>query len=202
MGLRLEIYNDNYVGLVADFSRTENDKNFCASNSIDEAITYFDLYLDERTHRLKRNDPNQKVVDKLAINLENVEVFQTQLEAITSTLTDEEALKMSLLFEEWNPVKDYSLNDRVRYEGVLYKCLQAHTAQSDWSPVVAPSLWAEVLLNPSIEGPQAWTQPGANNGYMQGNQVEHNGKVWESQIDNNVWEPGVVGTESLWVEVI
>ena len=58
-----------------------------------------------------------------------------------------------------------------------------------------------MLLDPSIEGPQAWIQPGANNAYKQGDQVEHNGKVWESQIDNNVWEPGIVGTESLWVEI-
>ena len=202
MGLRLEVYNNNYVGLVADFGRTENQKDFCVSNNIEEAMVYFDLYLDEKSNRLKRNDPNQKVVDKLAINIENVEDFQEQLIAITNTLTDEDALKMSLLFEEWSPVKVYNSNDRVRYEGVLYKCLQAHTAQMDWNPIVASSLWAEVLVNPSISGPQAWVQPGANNAYMQGDQVEHNGKVWESQVDNNVWEPGVAGTESLWVEVI
>lgn len=202
MGLRLEVYNENFVGLIADFNLTSDSAEFCSSNNIDDAIAYFDLYIDPRTNRLKRNDPNQRVVDKLAISIDNIEVFQEQLEAVTDTLTDEDALKYNLLFEEWSPVGQYKTDDRVRYKGVLYKCLQAHGAQQDWYPLAAPSLWAQVLLDPSIEGPQAWIQPGSNNAYKQGDQVEHNGKVWESQIDNNVWEPGIVGTESLWVEVI
>lgn len=201
MGLRLEVYNENFVGLVADFNYVEDSLEFCSSNSIDEAMKYFDLYLDPKTNRLKRNDPNQKVVDKLAITIENIDTFQEQLEAITDQLPDEEALKYNLLFEEWSPTGQYEIGDRIRYDGVLYKCLQAHEAQQDWYPLVAPSLWAQVLIDPSISGPQAWTLPGANNAYMQGDQVEHNGKVWESQVDNNVWEPGIVGTESLWVEV-
>lgn len=202
MGLRLEVYNENFVGLIADFNFVNDSAEFCSSNDVDDAIAYFDLYLDPKTNRLKRNDPNQKVVDKLAISIDNIDVFQKQLEAVTDALTDEDALKYNLLFEEWSPAGQYEINDRVRYEGVLYKCLQAHGAQQDWYPVAAPSLWAQVLLDPSIAGPQAWIQPGANNAYMQGDQVEHNGKMWESQVDNNVWEPGAVGTESLWVEVI
>lgn len=202
MGLRLEIYNENFVGLIADFNFVNDSAEFCSSNNIDDAIAYFDLYLDPKTNRLKRNDPNQRVVDKLAITIDNIDTFQEQLEAVTDQLPDEEALKYNLLFEEWSPVGQYKIGDRIRYYGVLYKCLQAHDAQQDWHPLAAPSLWAQVLIDPSISGPQAWVQPGANNAYMQGDQVEHNGKVWESQVDNNVWEPGIVGTESLWVEVI
>ena len=26
-------------------------------------------------------------------------------------------------------------------------------------------------------------------------------KTWESLVDNNVWEPGALGTESLWKDV-
>ena len=202
MGLRLEVYNENFVGLIADFSFVNDSAEFCSSNNIDDAIAYFNLYLDPKTNRLKRHDPNQKVVDKLAISIDNIDTFQEQLEAVTDQLPDEEALKYNLLFEEWSPVGQYDVGDRIRYDGVLYKCLQAHDAQRDWYPLVAPSLWAQVLIDPSISGPQPWVQPGANNAYMQGDQVEHNGKVWESWVDNNVWEPGTVGTESLWVEVI
>ena len=46
-----------------------------------------------------------------------------------------------------------------------------------------------------------WEQPGSTNGYSKGDKVTHNGKTWESLVDNNVWEPGVIGTESLWKEV-
>lgn len=201
MGLRLEVYNENFVGLIADFNFVTDSNEFCSSNNIDDAIAYFDLYLDPRTNRLKRNDPNQKVVDKLAIDINSIDDFQEQLEAVTDTLSDADALKYNLLFEEWNKAASYDTDDRVRHYGVLYKCLQGHTAQEDWAPSAAPSLWAEVLLDPSISGPQDWQQPGANNGYAQGDQVIHNGKVWESQVSNNVWEPGSVGTESLWTEV-
>lgn len=201
MGLRLEVYNENFVGLIADFNYVENSAEFCSSNNIDEAIAYFDLYLDPKTNRLKRNDPNQKVVDKLAISIDNIDAFQEQLEAITDVLTDEDALKYSLLFEEWSPVAQYNINDRVRYDGVLFKCLQAHSAQQGWSPLSAPSLWAQVLIDPAITGPQPWVQSDSTNGYMQGDQVEYNGQIYESQIDNNVWEPGAVGTESLWLVI-
>lgn len=202
MGLRLEVYNENFVSLIAEFAYTEDSSEYCSSNNVDEAMAYFDLYIDPRTNRLKRNDPNQKVVDKLAIDINSIDDFQTQLGVITGSLNDDDALRFNLLFEEWSPVKNYIPGDRVRFEGVLYKCLLAHNSQLDWEPINTPSLWAEVLLDPSLSGPQAWVQPGANNGYLQGDQVEHNGKIWESQIDNNVWEPGIAGTESLWVEVI
>lgn len=202
MGLRLEVYNENFVGLIADFNYVTDSPTFCSSNNIEDAMVHFDLYIDERTRRLKRNDPNQKVVDQLAITVETVDEFQDQLEVLTKNLSDADALQCLLLFADWNSSEAYEVDDRVRYNGVLYKCLQAHQAQMDWNPIDAPSLWAQVLLNPSVAGPQNWIQPGANNGYAQGDQVNHNGKVWESQVDNNVWEPGTVGTDSLWVEVV
>lgn len=201
MGLRLELYADNFVGLVADFSLADNTPEFCTTNNIDEAMTYFDLYLEPKTNRLKKNDPNQRVVDKLAITIDEVDAFQEQLEAITNTLTDEDALSFNLLFEEWSPVGVYNINDRVRHEGVLYKSLLAHEAQQGWSPAVAPSLWAQILIDPEVEGPQEWIQPGPDNAYHQGDRVIHNGIAYESQIDNNIWEPGVVGTESLWLVI-
>ena len=39
-------------------------------------------------------------------------------------------------------------------------------------------------------------------GYQQGDKVTHNGKTWESNFaGENVWEPGTLGTENLWIEV-
>ena len=48
-----------------------------------------------------------------------------------------------------------------------------------------------------------WQQPiaGITNKYQQGAIVRHNGKLWQSAYPGqNVWEPGVLGTETLWVE--
>lgn len=199
MGLRLEVYNENYVGLVADFNFVENSKEFCTSNNIEEAMEYFDLYLDERTRRLKRNDPNQRIVDKLAINIENIEMFQKQLEAITDTLTDEEAKGLSLLFEEWRPSEVYKIGDRIRYNGVLYKCLEDNNATMETPPSVMPSVWTEIFAETVSEEIPAWEQPEEGNGYADGDRVIHNDIIYISQVDNNIWEPGTAGTESLWI---
>jgi len=88
--------------------------------------------------------------------------------------------------------KTYSVNDRVSHEGILYKCLQAHSAQADWTPDAAVSLWVRVD-NPTEEWPE-WIQPvGAQDAYPLGAKVSHNGARWISDVNNNVWEPGVYG---------
>lgn len=113
---------------------------------------------------------------------------------------DEVAATAAFAFEPWDAAGAYEVGDRVRYADVLYKCLTAHTAQESWTPDVSPSLWAKVLIpDPSVI--PEWEQPGSTNGYSKGDKVTHNGKTWESLADNNVWEPGAVGTESLWKEV-
>ena len=123
------------------------------------------------------------------------------IENLSSTLPDNEAIEAVELFPRWGGFsKEYSMGDRVRYEGILYKCLQAHTSQETWTPTDAPSLWARVLIPDPTVIPE-WIQPDSTNPYMRGDKVTHNGKTWESLIDNNVWEPGTIGTESLWKEV-
>lgn len=92
----------------------------------------------------------------------------------------------------WRSGVTYEAGKRVRYNDVLYKCIQTHTSQSDWTPTAAPSLWAEVL----IEDPNTvskWKQPESTNPYMKGDKVKHKGKTWVCTCDNNVWEPGVYG---------
>ena len=58
----------------------------------------------------------------------------------------------------------------------------------------------KVLIPTSSEIPE-WEQPSSTDPYMKGDKVKHNGKTWKSLVDNNVWEPGATGTESLWAEV-
>ena len=111
------------------------------------------------------------------------------------SLPDEFAWESPELFEKWETGIEYELGDRRAYKNVLYSCLQSHTSQDDWTPDVAVSLWAKVL-NPGPEIPE-WEQPSSTNPYMKGDKVRHNDKVWVSDIDNNVWEPGVYG----WTEV-
>lgn len=126
--------------------------------------------------------------------LEGAKVLRAAMDAAAAALTDEQALKAAAIYPLWNSSAAYAAGDRVRYDGVLYKCLQAHTAQPSWTPTAAPSLWAKVLVS-DTGAPLPWEQPESTNPYMKGDKVTHAGKTWVSTIDNNVWEPGVYGWE-------
>jgi chitodextrinase len=132
--------------------------------------------------------------------LEAAQKIRAVMDTAAGMLTDEQALKVTALYPLWDAAKTYAVGDRVRYAGNLYRCLTAHTAQAAWTPADAPSLWAKVLTDPS-GAILPWVQPDSTNPYAKGDKVTHNGKTWESLVDNNVWEPGVTGTESLWKEV-
>lgn len=127
-------------------------------------------------------------------------VLRATMDKAGAMLTDEQALQVTTLYHLWDTTKTYAVGDRVRYAGNLYRCLQPHTAQETWNPADAPSIWAKVLTDPSGTI-LPWEQPGSTNPYMKGDKVTHIGKTWESLVDNNVWEPGAVGTENLWKEV-
>ena len=128
--------------------------------------------------------------------LEAAKVLRAAMDAAAAALTDEQALKAAALYPAWSAQDTYDAGERVRFDGALYKCLQPHAAQPDWTPAAAPSLWAKVLTSETGE-PLPWEQPESTNPYMQGDKVTHGGKTWVSAIDNNVWEPGVYGWEVL-----
>lgn len=132
--------------------------------------------------------------------LESAKKLRAYLDKAGTMLTDEQAIEVAPIYTNWAEDGIYVAGDRRRYKEVLYKCLTDHMAQESWTPDVSPSLWAKILTDPS-GGILPWTQPDSTNAYAKGDKVTHNGKIWESLIDNNVWEPGVVGTESLWQQV-
>lgn len=109
-------------------------------------------------------------------------------------LSDKEALEGVELFPQWDGEAAYQKDQRVRYEGILYRCLQDHTAQPGWTPTAAPSLWARVLIEDPDTVPE-WVQPDSTNPYMKGDRVTYQGKVWRSLVDQNTWVPGEYGWE-------
>lgn len=110
--------------------------------------------------------------------------------------SDEDALNAIELYPEWKSGVAYEDVKRVRYNGVLYKCITAHDSQDTWTPTDAPSLWTKVLIPSPTEIPE-WEQPESTNPYTKGDKVKHNGKTWVSTTDGNVWEPGVYGWEEV-----
>lgn len=96
------------------------------------------------------------------------------------------------MFASWAVGVNYGIGALRQYNGKLYKCAQAHTSQKDWTPDVSPALWA-VAGDPREEYP-AWSQPiGAHDAYLSGDKVTHTNAKWISDVDGNVWEPGVYG---------
>ena len=125
---------------------------------------------------------------------EKLNAIINALIAMRDAVDDSIALTAKDLYPDWRKDTPYTTGYRVLHVGILYRCLQDHTSQSTWAPTDAPSLWARVLI-PDPEVIPEWIQPDSTNPYMRGDKVSHNGKTWESSIDNNVWEPSVYGWE-------
>ena len=111
-------------------------------------------------------------------------------------LDDETALDVLVLFQEWQSGKAYAADERIRYGDKLYRCVQAHTSQADWTPDVTPALWTEVAKPGEIP---VWKQPsGAQDAYMKGDRVHYPTKedpVYICTVDYNVYAPDVYGWE-------
>lgn len=111
-----------------------------------------------------------------------------------SYLYDDQAETVTELFDKWETNTQYAVGDRRQYGGLLYRCIQGHTSQDDWTPDKTFALWVRTWTDPFPE----WVQPtGAHDAYNKGDKVSHLEKHWESDIDANVYEPGVYGWSEL-----
>lgn len=112
------------------------------------------------------------------------------LKRLRASATDESALDAIDLYPAWRTGTAYTMDERIRYGATLYRCVQSHTSQVDWTPDVTPALWTVVSLD---EWPE-WVQPtGAQDAYDLGAKVSHLDAHWTSDYDNNTWEPSVFG---------
>ena len=133
----------------------------------------------------------------MSLIVDKAKELKAAIDNVAANATDEIAAKSAILYEEWNgDSKTYKEGQRLNYGGSLYKVLQDHTSQDDWTPDVSHSLFAKVLIPDENVIPE-WEQPDSTNTYSKEDKVTHNGKVWVSDVDNNSWEPGVYG----WSEV-
>lgn len=169
------------------------------ANGFKEVINVVPSY--DASKQIVKQDGFTEAKDSITINyvVEDNPSFQEEQYAIqknlalcflAENLSDEQALQVPMLFEEFDGSGvAYKVGKKVIYKGVLYKVIQAHTSQSDWTPDIAVSLFAKVI-NETVDGSiPEFVQPGSTNPYMKGDKVLFNGKVYESLIDNNVWSP-------------
>lgn len=117
-----------------------------------------------------------------------MQAVKTMLASSVENLSDEEALNVAALYPTWSSKIGMQVNagERYWYDGKLYKVVQTHTEQEDWTPDVSASLFTEV----SIEEWPEWVRPtGAQDAYMAGDKVTFEGKRYISIIDSNTWSP-------------
>lgn len=121
--------------------------------------------------------------------------LRRMIEKASVSLSDDDALEAVELYPAWKTDTAYAVDKRIRYGETLYRCVQAHTSQDNWTPDITPALWTVVSLD---EFPE-WVQPtGAQDAYRLGYKVSHLDKHWQSTIDYNTYEPGVYG----WDEIV
>ena len=120
--------------------------------------------------------------------------FIEAFKKLRGLVSDEISLQVPNLYPEWKAKTAYIIGERVLYNEVLYKVLQDHISQEAWTPVDAPSLFAQVLIPDENVVPE-WIQPDSTNAYMTGDKIIYNGKTYVSIIDNNIWAPDAYGWE-------
>jgi len=107
----------------------------------------------------------------------------------------DELLSIYPVWSEYSDGTALAVGLLLTHSGNLYKVIQAHNKQSDWSPNIVPALF--VKLSPAGVIAE-WVQPaGAHDAYNKGDKVTFNGVVYESTINANVWAPNVYG----WITV-
>lgn len=182
---------DNRVNLIVSMATDENSEYFFNSDSIAAAIQYFKLY--EKNGQLYQKTAEEDALEEIGIGASDAATLHTALDSVINTIDDETAVAVSVLFPVWAAGVSYTVGQRVRYNNFLYKVLQAHTSQADWTPTAAPSLFARILTDEETGEILPWEQPDSTNGYATGAIVSHNGTYYISTADNNVWEPGTTG---------
>ena len=138
----------------------------------------------------------QAVITRLEAIVDGYKTEQEQLADAAYALaevhsTDEQIIAMAALVPVWAVGADVIVSQVRRYNDKLYRCLQAHKTQADWSPDKAVSLWAEIGLDEAsgadiIE----WYEPDSERNYKLDQLVRYtDGKVYKSLLEANVWSP-------------
>ena len=76
---------------------------------------------------------------------EEVSAMLIRQQINTLDVDDNTALRMTEFYPEWTSGQAYTAAYKVQYGGNLWRCVQAHTAQSGWEPSTATaSLWEQI----------------------------------------------------------
>ena len=128
-----------------------------------------------------------------------IQAVKKMLAQSTESLSDEDALSVAALYPTWissvaalyptwisKVGEQVSVGERYWYDGKLYKVVQAHTAQENWTPDVSASLFTEVTID---EWPEFVQPISTETAYMTGDKVTFEGKHYVSLMNYNTYSP-------------
>lgn len=126
--------------------------------------------------------------------IQAAEQLRRALQMFAQTLTDEEAMEIATVYPTYAVDKAYKVGEMLTYgenavgDPQLYRVVQEHTSQEDWTPDATPALYTPIGLNDA--GHPVWAQPtGAHDAYNKGDIVDYNGTLYTSLIDGNTYSP-------------
>ena len=126
--------------------------------------------------------------------MQEAKEIRKAIDIFAENQTDETLIDNKAAFSLWRPGIAAEKDKIYRFGDDLYRVNQDHKTQDDWAPDITPALFTKI----SLEEYPEWVQPtGAQDTYNAGDKCSHNGKHWVSNLDGNVWEPGIYG----WSEV-
>lgn len=128
--------------------------------------------------------------------MKEAEEIRKAIDIFAVNQSDETLIDNKAAFEFWRAGINAEKDKIYRYGDDIYKCIQPHITQDDWTPDKVPALFVKI----SLEEWKQWEQPaGAHDAYMKGAKVSDEGKHWISNKDYNIYKPGLVPGD--WSEV-
>ena len=139
--------------------------------------------MDIKNSFIKVTNPDGSIA--VADYFENVKVETNQVIQLNNEITPDNLI--ALPDDGWIEKGIYLFENKIIY------CIQPHN-RTIYSPEETPALFKNVHSDGNI-----WVQPlGAHDAYNLGDRVTHLGKIWESTVNANVWEPSIYG----WTEIL
>lgn len=196
MKVYVSLNNDNSVGMIATSQTVDTQIEVDLPDGViyPEKMQGYEvrsystgelfLYLNEEKYQNYLKKEQEELERQLAAEkLQELVAMKTLQGA-----TDAEALEMRSLYPEWCADVEYVAGYYLQYKGILYKVLQDHTSQADWTPDKAVSLYVNVA-DPQDPYPPYKAPTGAHDAYKKGDGVTFEGKHYRSKIDGNVHSP-------------
>jgi len=145
-----------------------------------------DITEGELAEKIKEaNKPTSSELETRALRM--AAVIATRDHVLAGDLSEEELNNLIGIYPDWAVGKKYKTDDIGVYNHKLYKVIQAHTSQIDWTPDSVPALFKLTVPDNVIA---EWVQPtGSHDAYKKDDLVTFEGDTYRSLIDANTWSP-------------